>query len=294
MESLPAQSAIYRFNHRLKTSLKKTLWPGSTLFEDMGFTYLGPIDGHDLPRLCDMLTWAKELTGPVVVHVHTPSRARDTPSRSGTPASSMAIAPFDPETGLLKKASGETFSSVFGKTLSDCAGEDSRICAITAAMEEGTGLTSIRQQAYPERFFDVGIAEGHGVSMAAGMAKQGMIPVFAVYSTFLQRSYDMLVHDVALQKLHVVLGVDRAGLVGADGETHHGCLDAVPISPVFRGSRSCAPPALRNCGPCFIRRCLRSTARWRSGIPEAGEGVFNADTSTQAAVRCGRMAVRQS
>ena len=122
---------------------------------------------------------------------------------------------FDPETGLLKKPGGETFSSVFGKTLCDCAAQNSRVCAITAAMADGTGLTPFAKE-FPSRFFDVAIAEGHGVAMAAGLAKQGMIPVFAVYSTFLQRGYDQLIHDISLQNLHVVLGVDRAGLVGSD------------------------------------------------------------------------------
>ena len=219
----PSQSAIYRFNHRLKTSLKKTLWPGSTLFEDMGFTYLGPIDGHDLPRLCDMLTWAKELTGPVVVHVHT-QKGKGYAFAERDPGKFHGIAPFDPETGLLKKASGETFSSVFGKTLSDCAGEDSRICAITAAMEEGTGLT-VFEQAHPERFFDVGIAEQHGVTMGAGLAANGYHPLVALYSTFAQRAFDQLLHDVAMQNLPFTLCLDRAGLVGDDGSTHHGAYD---------------------------------------------------------------------
>ena len=278
----PSQSAIYRFNHRLKTSLKKTLWPGSTLFEDMGFTYLGPIDGHDLPRLCDMLTWAKELTGPVVVHVHT-QKGKGYAFAERDPGKFHGIAPFDPETGLLKKAPGETFSSVFGKTLSDCAGEDSHICAITAAMEEGTGLT-VFEQAHPERFFDVGIAEGHGVSMAAGMAKQGMIPVFAVYSTFLQRSYDMLVHDVALQKLHVVLGVDRAGLVGADGETHHGCLDVSYLTSI-PGFTVLCPASFAELRTMLHQALFEIDGPVAIRYPRGGEGVFNADTSTQAVVR---------
>ena len=226
----PSQSAIYRFNHRLKTSLKKTLWPGSTLFEDMGFTYLGPIDGHDLPRLCDMLTWAKELTGPVVVHVHT-QKGKGYAFAERDPGKFHGIAPFDPETGLLKKAPGETFSSVFGKTLSDCAGEDSRICAITAAMEEGTGLT-VFEQAHPERFFDVGIAEEHAVTLAAGLAAAGKKPVVALYSTFAQRAYDQILHDVCLQKLPVVLALDRAGLVGQDGPTHHGVFDYSYLRPL--------------------------------------------------------------
>lgn len=220
-----------------------------------------------------------------------PRRVRDTPSQERDPGKFHGIAPFDPETGLLKKAPGETFSSVFGKTLSDCAGEDSRICAITAAMEEGTGLT-VFEQAHPERFFDVGIAEGHGVSMAAGMAKQGMIPVFAVYSTFLQRSYDMLVHDVALQKLHVVLGVDRAGLVGADGETHHGCLDVSYLTSI-PGFTVLCPASFAELRTMLHQALFEIDGPVAIRYPRGGEGVFNADTSTQAAVRLkdGRQAV---
>ena len=278
----PAKSALYRFNHRLKTSLKKSIWPGSTLFEDMGFTYLGPIDGHDLPRLCDVLSWAKELNGPVLVHVHT-RKGKGYSYAERDPGKFHGISPFDPETGLLLKRGGETFSSAFGKALTDCAAKDSRICAITAAMEDGTGLTPFAK-AYPSRFFDVGIAEGHGVSMAAGMAKQGMITVFAVSSTFLQRSYDMLVHDAALEKLNIVLGVDRAGLVGADGETHHGCLDVAYLTGI----------------PGFTVLCPASFAELRAMIrqalfeidgpvairyPRGGEGGFTGDTSARAAVR---------
>lgn len=277
----PSQSALYRFNHRVKTSLKKTLWPGSTLFEDMGFTYLGPVDGHDLPRLCDVLLWAKELRGPVVVHVHT-QKGKGYTFAERDPGKFHGVAPFDIETGLPKKAGGETFSSVFGKALTDCAAESDKVCALTAAMEEGTGLTPFAK-AYPTRFFDVGIAEGHGVSMAAGMAKQGLIPVFAVYSTFLQRGYDMLFHDVALQKLHVVLGVDRAGLVGADGETHHGCLDISFLTGIpgftvlcpsnFAELRSMTRRALFSLvGPVALR------------YPRGGEGAFTVDTGTAATV----------
>ena len=174
----PEKNRLYRFNHRVKTSLKKTLWPGSTLFEDMGFTYLGPIDGHDLPRLCDMLQWAKDLNCPVVVHVNT-VKGKGYSFAERDPGKFHGIGPFDPVTGLLKKQSGESFSTVFGKALADCAAEDTRVCAITAAMADGTGLSGFARE-FPERFFDVAIAEGHGVSMAAGLADRGMLPVFAV------------------------------------------------------------------------------------------------------------------
>ena len=213
----PMENRLYRFNHKVKTSLKKALWPGSTLFEDMGFTYLGPIDGHDLDRLVHVLEWARELRCPVVVHVKT-VKGKGYSFAEQNPDKFHGVGPFDPETGLLKKNGGDDFSAVFGRTLAACAAEDGRVCAITAAMADGTGLTPFAKE-FPERFFDVAIAEGHAVAMSAGLAKQGMIPVFAVYASFLQRGYDQLIHDVALQGLHVVLGVDRAGLVGADGET---------------------------------------------------------------------------
>ena len=278
----PTKSALYRFNHRLKTSLKKTLWPGSTLFEDMGFTYLGPIDGHDLPRLCDVLSWAKEISGPVLVHVHT-RKGKGYSFAERNPGKFHGISAFDPETGLTLKSGGENFSAVFGKALTDAAAENSRICAITAAMEEGTGLSAFAK-ACPDHFFDVGIAEGHGVSMAAGMAKQGMIPVFAVYSTFLQRSYDMLVHDVALQKLHVVLGVDRAGLVGADGETHHGCLDVSFLTGI-PGFTVLCPASFAELRTMIHQALFETDGPVAVRYPRGGEGRFTADTSNQPVVR---------
>lgn len=280
--SRPMGNPLYRFNHRVKTSLKKTLWPGSTLFEDMGFTYLGPIDGHDLPRLCDVLGWARELNRPAVVHVNT-VKGKGVPFAERNPDMYHGVGPFDPAAGLLKKTGEESFSSVFGRAMTDFAREDGRVCAVTAAMADGTGLSGFAKT-FPNRFFDVGIAEGHGVSMAAGMAAQGLLPVFAVYSTFLQRSYDMLIHDVALEGLHVVLGVDRAGLVGADGETHHGCFDALFLSEL--------PGFTVLCPSNFseLRQMLRRALFTLNGpaavrYPRGGEGAFRDDTSDRPLVR---------
>lgn len=272
----PMDSRIYRFNHRVKTSLKKALWPGSTLFEDMGFTYLGPIDGHDLDRLVHMLSWARELRCPVVVHVKT-VKGKGYSFAEQNPDKFHGVGPFDPETGLLKKSGRDDFSAVFGRTLVSCAAEDSRICAITAAMADGTGLAPFARE-FPDRFFDVAIAEGHGVAMAAGLAKQGMIPVFAVYSSFLQRGYDQLIHDVSLQQLHVVLGVDRAGLVGADGETHHGCFDALFLSEI-PGFTVLCPASFAE-----LRRMVRQALFEISGpvavrYPRGGEGAYQEDRS---------------
>ena len=227
------------------------------------------------------MEWARELACPVVVHVHT-VKGKGYPYAEQNPEKFHGVSPFDPETGLALQHGGESFSAEFGRTLVTCGAEDSRVCALTAAMADGTGLSGFAKE-FPERFFDVAIAEGHGAAMAAGLAKQGMIPVFAVYSTFLQRSYDMLIHDVALQGLHVVLGVDRAGLVGADGETHHGCLDPLFLSEIpgftvlcpanFAELRSMIRQALFQCGgPVAVR------------YPRGGEGAFRQDTSDKAAV----------
>ena len=218
---IPGGKMLYRFIHHIKINIKKALYPCS-MFEDMGFAYLGPVDGHNVDQLTNTLEWAKEMNCPVLVHVHTKKGCGYAPAES-RPERCHGVSPFDVEIGPTIQPSMD-FSAVFGHELTELARSDNRICAITAAMGEGTGLQEFSTE-IPERFFDVGIAEGHAVAMAAGMAKQGMIPAFAVYSSFLQRGFDMLIHDVALQKLHVVLGVDRAGLVGADGATHHGTQD---------------------------------------------------------------------
>ncbi|NBI09373.1 1-deoxy-D-xylulose-5-phosphate synthase [Colidextribacter sp. OB.20] len=221
--------AVYRVTHRLKQAMKQTLLPCS-MFEDMGFRYLGPVDGHNLSQLTKLLRYAKDIDEPIFLHVKT-VKGKGFPPAEENPDAFHGVAPFDPLTGRAKKQPGDHFSAVFGRTLTRLAGQDRRVCAITAAMMSGTGLDQFAQK-YPDRFFDVGIAEGCAASMAAGMAKQGVIPVFAVYSTFLQRAYDMLLHDAAIDNLHVVLCVDRAGLVGDDGETHHGVFDAAYLDTI--------------------------------------------------------------
>ena len=280
--SRPMRNPLYRFNHRLKTLLKKGLVPGSTLFEDMGFTYLGPVDGHDLIRLCDVLSWARELDCPVLVHVKT-VKGKGVPFAERNPDMYHGVGPFDPETGRLKKTEEESFSSVFGRAMADFARRDPRVCAVTAAMADGTGLSGFAKT-FPDRFFDVGIAEGHGVSMAAGMAAQGLLPVFAVYSTFLQRGYDMLIHDVALEKLHVVLGVDRAGLVGADGETHHGCFDALFLSEL-PGYTVLCPASFAELRRMLERALFELDGPVAVRYPRGGEGAFRDNTSDKPLVR---------
>lgn len=219
---VPGGEGIYRFLHAVKNRVRRMLLP-TTIFENMGFTYLGPVDGHDLPRLIALLRRAKTMRLPVVLHVVTQKGKGYGPAEEH-PKLFHGVGKFDPETGEPVKKGGQSFSDAFGEKMVALAEENDRVCAITAAMPGGTGLLDFKAQ-YPERLFDVGIAEGHAVSMAGGLAKQGMIPVFAVYSTFLQRSYDMLLQDICLQNLHAVFAVDRAGLVGEDGETHHGVFD---------------------------------------------------------------------
>lgn len=212
---------LYKFNHEIKETVKRRVLP-STMFDDFGLYYLGPIDGHDMRQLETSMQWAKDMRVPVLLHVLT-KKGKGCDYAEKHPDIYHGVGPFDSATGNMP-ASKPSYSSVVGKTLCDIAQKDPKVVAITAAMADGTGLTEFSKK-YPRRFFDVGIAEGCAVSMAGGMAKQGLIPVFCVYSSFFQRSYDMLIHDISLQNLHVVFCVDRAGLVGNDGETHHGVFD---------------------------------------------------------------------
>ena len=225
----PVGRGIYRFTHKVKKAFKSTILPCS-MFEDMGFAYMGPVDGHDVNYLTQLLRYAKSMDGPVLLHIKT-VKGKGYPPAEADPNAFHGTGPFVKQTGQPCRSAGRSFSGVFGQTMCDLADRDARVCAITAAMQSGTGLDAFAQR-FPRRFFDVGIAEGHAAAMAGGMAKQGLLPVFAVYSTFLQRAYDMLVHDIALQNLHVVLAVDRAGLVGDDGETHQGIFDVAYLSSI--------------------------------------------------------------
>lgn len=208
---------------KTKNSIKQLVVPGM-LFEDMGLTYLGPVPGHDIQMLCKALGEAKRVEGPVLLHVLTQKGKGYEPAEK-SPAKFHGIAPFDIENGeVTEEKKCDTYTDVFGKVLCAEAAQNPAITAITAAMADGTGLSQFARR-FPRRFFDVGIAEGHAVTFAAGLAAGGMKPVLAVYSSFLQRGYDQIIHDVALQKLPVVFAVDRAGLVGSDGETHQGIFD---------------------------------------------------------------------
>ncbi len=213
---------IARAAGRMKDVVKHLVVPG-LLFEELGFTYVGPVNGHNLDELLLMLSNVKRMKGPVLIHVITQKGRGYEPARL-EPDLFHGIGPFDIHTGHPLKAALKTYAEIFGEFVAKRAETDSRLVAITPAMTDGTGLRPFSTR-YPERFYDVGICEQHAVTMAAGMAKAGLRPVVAIYSTFLQRAYDQLLHDVALQNLPVIFAVDRAGLVGEDGPTHHGVFD---------------------------------------------------------------------
>lgn len=224
-ENIPG---LYKAFHNIKEWLKSRLLPGN-VFSEMGLYYLGPVDGHDLDKLETAIRLARDVRKTVVLHVLT-KKGKGCSYAESHPDKYHGIGRFNPETGELAPAA-VSFSDKAGEYLCQYAENDPRIVAITAAMAGGTGTECFASK-FPERFFDVGIAEGHGVTMAAGMAKQGLVPVFAVYSSFLQRGFDMLIHDVSLLGLHTVFCVDRAGLVGNDGETHQGVFDVCYLSAV--------------------------------------------------------------
>jgi len=272
MNKLPGGKVFYRLTHRIKTAVKGAFLHAN-MFEEMGFQYLGPVDGHDVKRLTQLLAWAKNLNAPVLIHAIT-KKGKGYAFSEEAPRSYHGVPPFDPTKGV-PPVSCAAFSDVFGETLTELAEQDPRILALTAAMTYGTGLQQFAAR-YPDRFFDVGIAEEHAVSMASGAAAGGMIPVFAVYSTFLQRAYDMLLHDMAILNEHVVLAVDRAGLVGADGETHQGIFDvsylsAVPGMTIYspasfaelRDMLRCA--VLETVGPAAVRYPKGAEGRYTEG-----------------------------
>lgn len=213
---------FYRITRSMKDWVKRMLLPVS-VFESMGMKYLGPVDGNDVNALVDLLEQAKAMHFPVLIHIMTKKGLGYAPAEEN-PSKFHGIGKFDPVTGQTQGQKSETFSDSFGQTMLELAVDNDKLCAITAAMPTGTGLSSFVKQ-YPKRTFDVGIAEEHAVSMAGGLAKQGMIPVVAIYSTFLQRAYDQILQDICMLNLHAVFAVDRAGLVGEDGETHHGIFD---------------------------------------------------------------------
>ena len=220
--------SLAKYAIKFKMAVKNALYP-SLFFEDLGFKYIGPIDGHNIESLCEAMNGAKTISAPVVIHINT-VKGRGYDFAETSPEKFHGISKFDINTGE-QLSSGESFSSHFGKTLCEFAAKDKRICAITAAMSIGTGLEEF-SKTYPERFYDVGIAEEHAVTFGSGLSAGGMIPVFAVYSTFLQRCDDQLIHDGALQRRKMVIAVDRAGFVGEDGETHQGLFDVSLVQSI--------------------------------------------------------------
>lgn len=216
--------------HNAKESIKSAVIVDEGMFfEELGIKYFGPIDGHNIQELCETLEVAKSFDKPVIIHAIT-EKGKGYSKAEERPNIFHGIGPFDPDTGeLIGKSSGPSYSKVFGNKLIDMAAKNDKIVAVSAAMIDGTGLDKYAQE-YPDRMFDVGIAEGHAVTFSAGMAKAGLKPYVAVYSTFLQRAYDQLIEDICLQNLPAVFCLDRAGIVGSDGETHHGILDLSYLS----------------------------------------------------------------
>ena len=258
---------LNRWLHNWKKRLKRSVFASTSYFENMGFYYMGPVDGHNLEDLTQAMTAAKSVDRPVLLHVAT-VKGKGYLFAEKTPDVYHGVGGFDPKTGAA--APGKpNFSAVFGETLCGLAAEDDRIVAITAAMKKGTCLDAFAQQ-YPTRFFDVGIAEEHAVTFASGMASGGLLPVFAVYSTFLQRSYDQLINDTALMHTHIVLAIDRAGIVPDDGETHQGIYDVAMLATI-PGVTMYAPANFRE-----LRLHLRQALYDTDGIaavryPKGGE-----------------------
>lgn len=253
---------VWELARRAEEHMKGMVIPG-TLFEELGFNYIGPIDGHDLPTLTKTLQNLRDMSGPQFLHIVTQKGKGFTPAEDN-PCAYHGVGSFDPDTGKMeKKTSGHpTYTEVFGDWLCDMAAADDKLIGITPAMREGSGLVKFSEQ-YPDRYFDVGIAEQHAVTLAAGLACEGMKPVVAIYSSFLQRAYDQLIHDVAIQNLPVLFAIDRAGLVGADGPTHAGSFDlsylrSIPnmliMAPADENEcRQMLTSGFRHTGPAAVR-----------------------------------------
>ena len=269
---MPGGKAVYDFTHKAKELLKWNLLRKS-MFEYMGFEYIGPVDGHDTEELIRLLHAARKMGKPVLIHVIT-QKGRGYAPAEAEPSKFHGVGKFDPADGHPLSAKKDTYSDVFGRTMMELAADDPKVCAITAAMPGGTGLLGFRN-AYPERLFDVGIAEEHAVSMAGGLAKQGAKPVVAIYSTFFQRAYDQIMQDIALLKLPVVLAVDRAGLVGEDGPTHHGVFDVGYLRQV-PGMTVLCPASHQELRDMLRWAVLRCNAPVAVRYPRGSEGGYQA------------------
>ena len=281
LNKIPCGGVLIRGISSVKRHLRSALLK-ETIFELMGFEYLGPADGNDMAAVCDLLEQAKKLDKPVVVHLKTVKGKGYLPSQQ-SPSDFHGVSAFDAVTGQPYSKGKVDFSAIFGQELCSLAAQNEKICAVTAAMTGGTGLNTF-SETYPKRFFDVGIAEEHAVAMSAGLAARGMIPVCAIYSTFLQRAYDQMIHDVAIQGNHVVFAVDRAGLVGADGETHQGTFD-VPYLRSIPGMKILAPTNFAELRSALRRAVLQERGPVAVRYPRGGEADFAEDTFAQPAVQ---------
>lgn len=300
LNKIPAigKSAVKALD-RAKGTIKYLIMPGM-IFEELGFKYLGPIDGHNITELNTVLSRAKTIKGPVFIHVCT-QKGKGYSFAEQNPHDFHGIPPFEIETGEVLSASGQTFSGTFGSKIVSLAEMDEKLVAITAAMPQGTGLEPF-SLLFRERFFDVGIAEQHAVTFAAGLAKGGLKPVLAVYSSFLQRAYDQVLHDVAAQNLHVVFAVDRAGIVGEDGETHQGIYDLSFLSHIpnmtilspcdySEFNQMLEYAVLKHKGPIVIRYPRgRGQEKIIEGSPiSLGKGICIRDGSDMTIVAIGNM-----
>ena len=285
LDHTPLVGARLKETIRSSKSVLKFLLYHSTFFEEMGFAYFGPVNGHDLPALEQTLRRARELHKPAFVHVET-VKGKGYEFAEKDPMTYHGVGEFDIETGNPDRPASNTFSSVFGTELCRLADRDDTLCAVTAAMKEGTGLSDFAAS-HKNRFFDVGIAEQHAVTFSAGLAAKGYRPVFAVYSTFLQRAYDQVLHDAAIDRRHIVLVVDRAGLVGDDGETHQGIYDIAFLTSI-PGVTIFAPASYRELEALLDRAIYRTEGVVAVRYPRGGEpeGLPPADDKPDGDFRC--------
>ena len=277
-DNVPLGKPVSRSISKVNSAVKSVLLH-SSLFEEMGFAYLGPIDGHDIKSICETLSIAKQMRKPVIIHAVTQKGKGYSPAEQ-RPDAFHGVSAFDVKTGLLAKSNAKSFSSVFGKAMCEFAKQDNKLCAVTAAMPSGTGLLSFANR-YPKRFFDVGIAEEHAVAMTAGMAKQGLNTVCAIYSTFLQRGYDQLIHDVAIDgNIHAVFALDRAGIVGADGATHNGVFDIAFLRSIPNMKILC-PSNFAELKSMLYNAIYKEKCAVALRYPRGTEGEFKRDTANE-------------
>lgn len=255
---------------KVKDAVKQAVVP-SMLFEDMGIKYIGPIDGHDINMMNEVFNKAKQIDGPVIIHTIT-HKGRGYKLAENNPNKFHGVGAFDLESGETVSAASKNYSKVFGDTMIELAKEDSRVVAITAAMPDGTGLKEFSKE-FPKRIFDVGIAEEHATTLAAGMASQGLKPVFAVYSTFLQRAFDQIIHDVCIQEMPVTFAIDRAGIVGEDGETHQGVFDISYLNQIPK-MNIMAPKCLEEL-PVMLKWAVNSNMPVAIRYPRGGDNMKN-------------------